>query len=235
MNKTVRNGLLVAALLAPPAARAGMIVAQETWSNPPSVENWWSDEAWVALSNPSGYLNISLAATATNPGDPGAEWYALAKTDASSFFAGNWQGLQVAFDFWADDVVPGYVQVRWSSATNAAVWRATVYDSSGGGGGGLAVGQWTTLTAPALANYLDWNYGSGSQQEFISDLATIDWIGVYIWRNTGLAQDYGIDNFRLMVPEPQEYMLLAAAALSTALSLRRRKPAAAAGDGAAGG
>jgi hypothetical protein len=226
-HSIVRLGVWMAAILlgVGQPGYGSMIVASENW-NAPGLAGWTSDEPWVTLSNPgaggvgnSGYLNIALDATSSQQNDPGAEWYALAKVQASSLFAGNWQGLQVSFDFWADDVQPQYVQVRWASSTNASVWRSTVFDS---GTSSMATQRWTTLTAPSLVNSLDWDYGSGNQQQFIGDLATIDWIGVYIWRDTGLSQQYGLDELRLSVPEPAEYMMLAAALSTALLSLRGR-------------
>jgi len=198
-----------------------IVVAEHDW-NVPGTMGWTSDEGWVTLSNPmtggsdgGGYLKMALDPAPLI--DPGSQWHALAKVQASSLFAGNWQGVQVAFNFWAEDVQPEYVQVRWAS-TNA-VWRSTVFDS---GSSSMSTQQWTSLVSPSLVSYLDWDYGSGSQQRFIDDLSAIDWIGVYIWRNTGMAQEYGLDEFRLMVPEPAEYMMIAAALVSSALSLRRR-------------
>lgn len=208
------------ALLARHAA-ASIIVAQETW-NDGSTGGWTSNTDWASLTNPvptgnDGYLRIHLKTI--DPEEPGAEWYGLAQTPASSFFAGNWQGKWAEFDFFAEDVVPDYVQIRWKSSTNSEVWRSTVFDSQKTG---LSTGVWTHMAGPAFSSATDWNYGSGTQEQFINDLAAIDWIGVYIWRNTGAAQNYGLDDFRLMVPEPGETLMLGAALISAAFSLRRR-------------
>jgi len=206
-------------------AAASIIVAQQTWND--GTTNGWSDsESWVNLSNPgsggvdnTGYLRVHLDATSTLEGDPGAQWYALTRTSASSLFAGNWEGTWAEFDFFAQEVAPQYVQLRWQSATNSSVWRSTVFDSQQTG---MSTGVWTHMVGPALSNFTEWNYGGATQEQFVNDLASIDWIGVYIWRNTGSVQDFGLDNFRLMVPEPGEAMMLAAALISSAFALRKK-------------
>lgn len=211
--------------LAAGSAPASIMVAEETWDDG-SGGGWTESQSWVSLSSPltggvdaSGYLRISFDPTDTLEGDSGSEWSALTRTPAATFFAGNWGGVWVEFDFYAEDVAPQYVQIRWQSTNNPAVWRATAYDSQTAG---MSTGVWTHLVGPSFVSYLDWNYGGGSQEQFVNDLASIDWIGVYIRRNTDSAQDYGLDNFRLMVPEPGETMLLGAALVSAAFSLRRR-------------
>lgn len=216
--------VLLSALFARSAA-ASIIVAQESW-NDGSTAGWTSSQGWVNLSNPgsggindTGYLRATLDATTTGVGDPGAEWYALSKVDASSFFAGNWEGAWVEFDFLAENVAPAYVQIRWQSSTNSAVWRSTVFNSQKSG---MSTGVWTRLGGPALSSSADWNYGGGTQEQFVNDLASIDWIGVYVFRGTADEQRYGLDDFRLMVPEPGETMMLGAALISAAFSLRRR-------------
>jgi hypothetical protein len=189
--------------------------------------DWTDNQTWASLANPgsggvddTGYLRITLDQTDTEEGEPGAQWGVLVSVPVSSFFAGNWgPGMNVAFDFWAEDIEPDYMQVRWRSATNSSVWRATVFDSDSSS---MPTGTWTSLSAPSFRSYLDWDFGGGNQEQFVNDLATIDWIGVFIWRNTADAQHYGIDNFRLMIPEPGQCVMFAAALLSSALSLRKR-------------
>lgn len=214
-------GAALGAWLAARPAAGTMIVAEETW-NAPGTANWTDDEAWVTLGNPmtggsdgSGYLRITLDQASA----PGNEPYALPHVDATTLFAGNWKGVQISFNFWAEEVAPESVQVRWGSSSNSTVWSSTVYDS---GSSTMATQQWTRLVAPALNDYMDWDQGSGSQQTFISDLAGIDWIGVYISRNGDQMQNYGMDEFRLTVPEPSEYVMLAAALATSVMSLRRR-------------
>jgi hypothetical protein len=229
MRRDVAMVVLAGLVVAARVAQASIIVAQTTW-NDGTTEGWTDAQSWVTLSNPgsggiadTGYLHVHMDATSTSEGEPGAEWYALASAPASSVFAGNWQGRWVEFDFLAADVQPEYVQIRWQSATNTTVWRSTVFDASTSS---MAVGSWTHMVSSGFADYADWDYGSGTQELFVNDLATIDWIGVYVWRNGAGEQDYGIDEFRLMVPEPGEYMMLATAVLSAVWSFRRKRKAA---------
>ena len=70
-----------------------------------------------------------------------------------------------------------------------------------------------------------WYYGEfgGSEATFLSDLANIDWIGIYIFDDDTDANNYGLDNFQLMVPEPAEYALAFSALAVTWLSIRRKR------------
>ena len=87
-----------------------------------------------------------------------------------------------------------------------------------------AIQTWSTQTA-SFANWQDWQYpGPGAtESQYLADLGSIDWIGVYIYRGSGDEQIYGIDNFKLMVPEPAECFMLAAAVISSGMSLRRKR------------
>lgn len=178
---------------------ANTIVDTFDW-NDGTTQGWSSDESWTHLSSPgsggvddSGYLKIDMDATAALPPEG---WYSLASADASSLFAGNWQSdMWVEFDFWAEDVEPEYVQVRWAGE-DGIVWQNTVFDSDETS---MDVDTWNSLSSASFSDYADWDYGGGTQEDFVNDLSAIDWIGVYIWRN-GCAQGYGIDDFNLMVP-----------------------------------
>jgi len=63
----------------------------------------------------------------------------------------------------------------------------------------------------------------GTEEEFLSDLSDIEWVGLYIDRNTALEQFYGVDNFSLMIPEPGELIMLAFALIGVWISHRRRR------------
>jgi len=207
-----------------PDSGAGSIVGSFDWTTAGDLEGWSSGEGWVTLSNPGtggvdedGYLNIHFDPTSEFPP---TDWFALAKVDAASLFAGTWQSsMWVEFDFWAEDVQPEYVQVRWTGESGNQ-WSDTVFDS---GESTMQTQTWAHLMSAQFESYADWDYGSGSQQEFVDDLATIDWIGVYVWRNSTDAQDYGLDNFNLMVPEPAEWTMILASVAVTVLSVRRRR------------
>lgn len=206
------------------AARGDLLIGEIDW-NSGGLEGWTTSDGWVSLANPgsggvtnSGYLQVTLAAT--DPFNQGLdEWWALVSTPATNLFAGTWEtGSYVAFDLYAANILPEYVQIQWGSTNSSHVWRNTVYDINDGG---LSVGQWTGVRA-MLEDYSSWDYGGGTQQEFLDDLAAIDWIGVYIWRGSADEQIYGIDSFRLAIPEPGQVAALAMALLACAWFLRRR-------------
>lgn len=205
------------------ACHANTIVETFDW-NDNTTQGWTSDESWTHLSSPgsggvddSGYLRIDMDATAAFPPEG---WYSLASADASSLFAGTWQSdMWVEFDFWAEDVEPEYVQVRWAGE-DGTVWQNTVFDSDETS---MELDTWTGLSSASFSDYANWDYGGGTQEDFVNDLSSIDWIGVYIWRNAGGAQSYGIDDFNLMVPEPSEYVMIFVASLCVVMAVRRKK------------
>lgn len=225
--------LLVAVMLSGvPDAGAGSKVGGFDWADAGDLQDWYSGDPWSTLSNPGsggtegdGYLNIHMDATSELPP---AEWFALAKVDAVNCFAGTWESsMWVEFNFWANDVEPGYVQVRWGG-DSGETWRNTIFDSAEST---MQTQTWTHLMSAQFESYEDWDYGGGSQQEFVDDLASIDWIGVYIWRDSTVAQDYGLDDFNLMVPEPAEWTMILVSVAATVLSMRKRRRCAALVDG----
>lgn len=206
-------------------ARSELILGQTDWDTA-GLQGWTSSDGWVSIANPgsggitnSGFLQVTLAAT--DPFNQGLdEWWALVSTPATNIFAGSWDtNMYIAFDLYADTILPEYVQVQWGSTNSSHVWRNTVYDINDGG---LSVGDWTEVKA-MFQDYSSWDYGGGTQQEFLDDLAAIDWIGVYIWRGSADEQVYGVDRFRLMIPEPGQVFVLAAAMLSCAWFFRKKR------------
>jgi hypothetical protein len=126
--------------------------------------------------------------------------------------------MTIQFDFLAEDVSPTALQVRWKSATNSYVWGYAVTPP--------ATQTWVTYRAP-LENWQSWDVEPfGSEDQFLADLASVDWVGVYIFRSGMLEQDFGIDDFGLHIPEPGQVAMLAMALASSAVSMRRRKKAA---------
>ena len=192
-------------------------------SNPPS-------EAWTALGtslNPdtpevsSGSGGDGNWLKITFPGDidpgPGTHWYETVKGPSTDLFALTWEtDYWIEFDFWANDVVPDTLQVRWGADGTGRTWGNTVYPSG--------VGSWSTLKTDTFASFEDWKLTPLVDQDmFVADLGAIDWIGVYIFRDGTDQEIYGVDDFKLMVPEPAEYLMLAAALLTALLVMRRQK------------
>lgn len=169
-----------------------------------------------AAGNPSDWMKIDFE----NQADSGS---ATAKADATELFVGTWQPeYWIEFDFWAEDQTPTTLEVRWHAATSERIWGNTVSPSS------AAVGGWETLKSDTfsgdLGNWDEYSGSGGSTEDFLDDLNQLDWIGVYV--NYGGSGDgsgaYGIDDYKLMVPEPEEYLMLAAALVTACLVLRRR-------------
>jgi hypothetical protein len=207
-------------------AYADPILGSNTWNTPSGTLEGWTapGQDWVNLSNPNsggigntGYLNIGLESTTPFEFE---EWEALAQTDATNLFVGTWTtNMWIEFDFFAEDIAPNYIQLWWGS-TNDNVWTYTLATNAN-----ITTQLWTTLTGP-LFDYSMWDYaGAPSESEFLDDLAAIDWIGVYIFREEEDAQDYGLDDFELHVPEPAEMALMAAAVITSTLSIRRKRRA----------
>jgi hypothetical protein len=184
-------------------------------------EHPWTSDGFASLNreasggNPGGWLEITMPETGQAPG--GDEWFDVISTDASSIFAGGWETrMWVEFDFWADNTAPT-AQLRWQSAENDYIWANTVSS-------GTAQDGWQTFS-PSFHDWTDWDTLTpmgASEEQYLADLSTIDWIGVYIWRDGADSQVYGLDDFKLMVPEPQEIIMLVAALMITLVSLRRK-------------
>jgi hypothetical protein len=220
---------LAAALFGPclllATARADIILGSNTWNAADDLEGWTADDQdWVTLGNPnsggpdnSGYLSIGMDETTPFQFE---EWEALAQAPATNLFVGTWTtNMWVTFDFFAEDIAPNYIQIWWGSDSDN-VWTYTVASNEN-----MTTQLWNTLSAP-LFDYDNWSDAfSPPESEFLDDLAAIDWIGVYIFRDEEIAQDYGLDDFELHVPEPAEMMLLAAAVLTSAMSMRRKRRA----------
>ena len=217
--------LFLLALFEIRCAHAGIIVAQQAW-NDGSPSGWTSGKDWSALSNPGSggindtvYLRTQLDTTPVVEGEPGAEWYALARTPPSSFFAGNWQDRWVEVDFLSESAPQTYVQVRWQPTTNSAVQQSAIVNYRPSP---LSAGALPRVTSPAFSGYTDWDYGGANQEQFVSDLASLSSMGGLIWHFMDDEPDYGPNDSRLMVPEPGEYMMLASALLSAVFSFRKR-------------
>lgn len=204
--------LAAAALFAAAPARAGVAIGKQDWES--GAEGWVSEYGNVTLDDgaATNWLTVSWAATTD---DPGPSWLDILHAPGTNLYAGSWStNTWIEFDFWASNVTAGGVQVQWKSTTNANIWGYALNPPAGGG-------DWTTLTAPLL-DWTDWQYPGATEDQYLSDLSEIEWIGVWIYRGSQAAQIYGIDNFMLMIPEPAECLMLAAALLTALSSLRKK-------------
>jgi len=188
------------------------------WDTPESSGSFSSTYGTAVIDYPSDGGNTSgwMRLTFTNTTEfPLSNWYDVVTIKATNLYAGSWTTqMWVEFDFWASNTVPGSLQVRWQSTTNDYVWRQTVTPPP--------VGVWDSAGA-GFNSWSSWQYPGATESQYLADLQTIDWVGIYIFRNTVSEQIYGVDNFRLMIPEPAEIIMLAAVALSSGMSRRRKR------------
>jgi len=200
---------------------AGLIMGQIDWNTPETSEEFSHHPVATVVDYPAtegnpadgGWMRIEFPAIANNPS---RLWYDVLSMPATDLFAGTWTtNMWLQFDFWQSNLVAGAVQLRWQSTSNSSVWRTTLTPPS-------SLQTWTTL-AQSLANWQDWRYPGATEAQYLSDLQDINWVGVYIYRNTISEQIYGIDNFSLMIPEPAECFMLMAAVITSGMSLRKKR------------
>lgn len=196
-----------------PYSPAAVVLGEHDWETPSgTLEGWETGDAWAGLSNPGGYLQITLAPTDPTPGP---EWSTLVTVDAADLFAGNWTSdMWIEFDFMAQDYVPASLQVQWQG-DSGYTWSYVITPSS-------TLGDWVGYGA-SFGNWEDWAFPGATEELFLQDLSSIDWIGIYIFQSSPEGQIFGLDNFRLLVPEPHEYAMLAVALVVVLVTLRRRK------------
>jgi hypothetical protein len=201
-----------------PVVYANVILGEEHWDSGLGSPAWTENQSYVDLANSSGYLGINY----TGSRGPGEAETTVYMDDPGAFFAGNWGDTAennhtwIEFDFWADDNTPLDLELRFEG-TSDDVWRYDLSTASLGSG-------WAGFSAALV--YDDWWYGEsgGSDVEtFLDDLNNIEWIGIYILDSDTDANEYGLDDFQLMVPEPTEYALAFSALAVTWLSVRRKR------------
>ncbi len=214
---------LLLAVLITGTASADSAWGTHDWDPYPGAGGWTSRYGWVEITEPTsggntgGWLSITFTNTDITPD---GSWQDIIQTPATSLFAGtysisNW----FEFDFYASNVLPNALQVRWSSSTNSYIWGAPISGPS-------TTGIWERLQSPSLLDWDDWDIDPfGTEEQFLADLNSIEWVGLYIDRNTATEQLYGVDNFSLMIPEPAELIMLAFALLGVWWSYRRRETA----------
>jgi hypothetical protein len=217
----VCGAILALCLLPAFPSRADTIVGSCDWNAyTASWTNEYGDHTWTTMNimtnggHPGGRLDITFPST-SNSELQEDEWYDVVHMSATNLFAGPWRtDMAVQFDFWASNAPPHALAVQWQSSENPNIWSYVLTPP--------AAQAWTRMEAP-LQNWQDWWYTGATEDQFLADLATIDWIGVYMERGTADEQRYGFDNVGLMVPEPAEWVMLAAALLTATAGIRRRK------------
>lgn len=207
-------------LITAKSVHANSMLGLHDWDVTPAdgVGNWAAQGSGATVSentDDNHWLEITF-----DPGaqEPGAHWYDTISTPATDLFSGTWETEHwIEFDFWSETVEPDTLQVRWHGTANDQVWAYTL-DPSG-------VSTWDHLAAP-LRDWEDWAMNPFvDEADYLADLNSIDWIGVYIFRDGTDEEVYGLDDFSLHVPEPEEYLMLAAALATAFFALRRRRTA----------
>jgi len=190
------------------------------------THGWTNEFGYTALErelvggDPNGWLKITFPATGV-PEVLEDEWYDVVHVSPANLLVGPGKKNDLRFDFIAQTRLPQDLQLQFH-APSGNVWGYSIADRV------TQTGEWTDIAVPMT--YSD-NWGglpgfSDTLDQFVSDLASMDWIGVYIWRDEAGQEEYGIDNFRFLVPEPEEYAMLAMAMCTILLALRRRQGAA---------
>ncbi len=117
----------------------------------------------------------------------------------------------------------GWLSTTWTNISRfdpLAVYAVDMFvvDATNLFAGDWSTNLWFELDFPAGTKMDLWDI-----DDFIDDLAHIDWIGVGIERSSGDAGIGGINNSNLMVPEPVEIILLLFAGVSSLMTLRKKK------------
>ncbi len=167
--------------------------------------------------NPDGWLQIRFPPTSI-PEFFEEEWNEIVHVSPDNLLANFRSG--VAFDFLAATRLPQDLQLQFHSESGN-IWGYSLTSAV------TQTQTWTRISVPLI--YSDaWGGLPGfddTLDQFVSDLASMDWIGIYIWRDEASEEIYGIDNFRFMVPEPGEVIMLALAGFVAIQVLRKRSDA----------
>jgi hypothetical protein len=206
---------MLLALSAPLIATADIVVAPEDRATP-GLSGWLQDQSWMSVGNPGLNAGGASAASAlTAQRSEAGEW----SRSASRLFAETvTPGLWIDFDYWDDTMIPDYVQMRWAG-NDLRLWQRAARNRAGAA---FPIQEWTLTESALFEDYQDWDYGGGSQQRFLDDLASVNWIGVLAAPRGPSGPFYGIDDFT--VPEPGQWWMLGLALVSGAAGLwfRRR-------------
>lgn len=198
------------------SARAEVILGQHDWNSGPET-GWDNLYNWTSLDNGvnQNWLQVTFPTT-SSPESGQDEWYDVIYVQAADLFAGTWTpSMSLRFDFFADDVTPQALQVQWQSSASSSIWGATLTPAP-------TTDVWTRYEL-SLSNWQDWMFPGATEDQYLSDLSTIDWIGINIVRTGAGAQVYGLDDVTLTIPEPPEMVMLGSAILVSLCALRQRR------------
>ncbi len=221
------------------------IIAQETWSNPPSTENWDASDdipgdglgAYGTLTGTVGPVGGETDVLQITGGAPDTAPRDFVYTQSAPFI-GDYGAMGVQgiwFDFYVDPAngsVPSALQLYFVSdggGANEEMWFFDLSDS-------LTTG-WNTYGANFNSSSESDPTGFGTWVQYSefgntgtwsTDIGNITEIGIELSYLSGVGgQIYAIDNFTLdedpfLVPEPETYAFIAMALLSLAFVYRKR-------------
>jgi hypothetical protein len=223
----VKVGMLcAAALLAVGVAQAApTLYYTEDWNGAPGLGG--GTELWQHDANGSasyiGWAGSYLRITLPEDDPPvGVVTYANSGSSGGNF-AGNANyaidyGLTLNFKVMAEDYAPSSMAIYFGNDDSGRVWGHSFASMPTAGAGFVGYSL-------LMNNFSDWALQSGvgnTGTDFLLDLSSVDWIGLRLVRS-GLStdqQDFGIDDFVLVVPEPETVALLLAVALSMVVTFR---------------
>ena len=212
-----------------PAHGIPVIGTTETWDS-----GTFADSGWVHQpgSPPSGGAQSVETASIGGEqavqimfGDQGEGPYSFEDEKLYTTGAGftgdySYTNIQVNFRFYAEDYTTpnNTLAFFFYSSTGNRAWKLSL-------SGPALTNTWYDYAVPMLWAG-GWTSPGAGQAEFLTDIADVDQIGIWVYRSADLpVQRYGLDTFSLgvYVPEPSTYVMLVFTFLTLALTLRRRE------------
>lgn len=199
-------------------ARAGVVTGTpEQWN---SGFQGWTNAAGASdavLENSDGWLRLRFTGYSGPPPAGGDETIRTWGAPATDMFVGNYSNadaIGVRFSFRATNQAPSQFELQFESGGH--LWYYALSTN-------VAINSWTDYEIPFDYN-AGWDSDFGwSASTFLSDLESVDWIGLYIAREGSQDQAYELDDFELFVPEPAGICLLASAVAALACTYGRRR------------
>ncbi len=179
----------------------------------------WSVSGFDGMSNPPGLTwdeggSFTFSADTTGNFNP---YVALFSTDA--FGGGDplsiAEGTGLSMDF-TGGTPSGLGFYFSSSADGGSVWFHDILGSPGEGRHSVS------FASSGWYGFADNTWDDPPTGTFDNALAAVTGVGFFVYFNPDEDQTYGLNDFGLVVPEPETYMILGMALLSVAVVFRKR-------------
>jgi hypothetical protein len=201
------------------AGNAAILIASNDWDYRPIPSNWTDTFDAVSLQVPAtgGTTGHFLQVTFSDVQDfTTSNEFDIVYAPASNFFTGTYStSWWFSFNFWASNTTPDALRLYFQSSNNASAWSYSFAPVTSTG--------WVTYSAMLSPDLWINDDPIQGPEEFLADLQSISWRGIYIDRNTRDQEIYGIDNFMLWAPEPAEWALIIAGVLLCCWAEKRRR------------